>query len=101
VKEKILELAEIAKACPENLQAICFELLLKDYLCSRVPERKSGAAEPARTTSQPTTEADPVAVEGIGKGQDDLFDRDIHVKARRFLEKYDLKLDHLNRVRLL
>ena len=96
MKEKILELAEIAKACPENLQPICFELLLKDYLSSRAPERRSDSAEPANKTSQPTTEEEPATMEGIGKGQDDLSERDIHVKARRFLEKYDLKLGQLN-----
>ena len=31
LKEKVLELAEIAKECPENLQVVCFELLLKHY----------------------------------------------------------------------
>ena len=97
--EKILEIAEIAKACPENLQSICFELLLKDYLNSRASERedKADSAEKATRTSQPTTEEqEPVATEGPGKGQDDLSDGDLHVKARRFLEKYDLKLSQLN-----
>ena len=100
VKEKILEIAEIAKACPENLQTICFELLLKDYLSSRASERegKSGSAEPAKSTPEPTTEEQEPAVttEGLGKGQDDLSGSDLHVKARHFLKKHDLKLSQLN-----
>jgi hypothetical protein len=99
VKENILEIAEIAKACPENLQTICFELLLKDYLSSRAPERegKSDSAEPAKRTSEPNTEVpEPATTEGLGKGQDDLSEGDLHVKARHFLKKYDLRLSQLN-----
>ena len=102
MKEKILELAEIAKACPENLQTICFELLLKDYLSSRESKQgakpsDSGSPEPAAITSDTSTEVrEPVALEDLGRGQDDLSDSDLHVKTRRFLEKYDLKLSQLN-----
>jgi hypothetical protein len=100
MKDKILEIAEIAKACPENLQAICFELLLKDYLGSRAPEHegKSDSAEPMKKAPEPTTAEgqEPGATEGPGKGQDDLSEVDLHVKARHFLKKYDLKLNQLN-----
>lgn len=102
MKEKILELAEIAKACPENLQTICFELLLKDYLSSREPKQvakpsDSASPEPAAIISDPSPEVrESTATEGLGKGQDDLSDSDLHVKTRRFLEKYDLKLSQLN-----
>jgi hypothetical protein len=99
VKEQILEIAEIAKACPENLQPICFELLLKDYLNSRAPEResKSDSSEPTKKTAELAgQEQEPVATEGLGKGQDDVSEGDLHVKARRFLEKYDLKISQLN-----
>lgn len=89
MKDKILEIAEIAKACPENLQAICFELLLKDYLGSRAPEHegKSDSAEPMKKAPEPTTAEgqEPGATEGPGKGQDDLSEVDLHVKARHFL----------------
>ncbi len=100
MRDKILEIAEIAKACPENLQSICFELLLKDYLSSRAPEGegKPGSAEPAKRTPAPTTEVEePTVTTGVlGKGQDDLSESDLHVKARHFLKKYDLNLSQLN-----
>ena len=93
MKDKILEIAEIAKACPENLQAICFELLLKDYLSSRALEQesKSDSPEPTKKAPEPAAEGqDPATTEGPGKGQDDLSEVDLHVKARHFLKKYDL-----------
>jgi len=100
LKEKILEIAEIAKACPENLQAICFELLLKDYLSSRAPERRGPGPLPApnSSTQEPqqsgTEEQPPVA--GHAGGQDDLAEVDIHVKARHFLKKYSVTIEQIN-----
>ena len=35
LKERVLEIVSIAKECPENLQPLCFELLLRDYLEGR------------------------------------------------------------------
>ena len=100
MKEKILEITEIARACPENLQTICFELLLKDYLSSRAQEREgqSHSPEPLKRTAQPAQEeaGSPTAAEGIGKGQDDLSEGDLHVKARRLLEKNSLTVGQLN-----
>jgi hypothetical protein len=100
LKEKILEITEIARACPENLQTICFELLLKDYLSSRAQEREgqSHSPEPLKRTAQPAQEeaGSPTAAEGIGKGQDDLSEGDLHVKARRLLEKNSLTVGQLN-----
>ena len=100
MKEKILEIAEMAKARPENLQTICFELLLKDYLNSRAEDREeqSHPPEPPKPKAEPALEEEgaAVAVEGIGKGQDDLSEGDLHVKARRFLEKNSLTVGQLN-----
>ena len=99
LKEKILEIAEIAKACPDNLQTICFELLLKDYLNSRAPERQ-GQSDLSDSTKETTQTAkdkqEPAVVGSVGKGQEDLSGADLHLKARRFLEKYSLTVDQLN-----
>jgi hypothetical protein len=97
LKERVLEIAAIAKECPENLQQICFEVLLKHVLApSGTPP-----ASPATDTVSKADEAKPnpkSVVEESAKHQDDLSIGDLHVKARRFLEKNDLSMDHLNQI---
>ena len=44
LRDKIKELAEVAAFVPENLQATCFEILLRDYLASL----SDGGAPPAK-----------------------------------------------------
>jgi hypothetical protein len=48
LKERVLEIVSIAKECPENLQPLCFELLLRDYLEGR---QRPAAAPPSRTNT--------------------------------------------------
>jgi hypothetical protein len=102
LKEKILELAAIAKACPENLQLRCFELLLEDFLASRSgsPQHIVKPREPAADsvnedengpsgTKAPPSEA---------PSQEDFADRDLHVKVRKFLKDQSLSIDHINQI---
>ena len=42
IKDKIIEIAEIAKSCPDNLQTTCFETLLKYYLAKLLPTPDKG-----------------------------------------------------------
>jgi hypothetical protein len=96
LREKILEFAEIARTLPDNLQAICFELLLKHYLQSLTPQ-----APPSKGTQEPEAAAnrqpsEPKPVEESAKSQADLTLADLHLKARRFLEKHSLSIDQLN-----
>jgi len=49
LKEKVLELAEIAKECPENLQVVCFDLLLRHHLDS-LSTKQGKAADPGTQT---------------------------------------------------
>jgi hypothetical protein len=100
LKEKVLELAEIAKECPENLQVVCFELLLKHYLDSLVPKvQRPPESAPAAPATGPTTLAPPSEdrkVEDLVKGQDDISESDLHIKARHFMKKYGITIDQLN-----
>lgn len=98
LKERVLELAEISKQCPENLQALCFEMLLRDFLDSR-QEKSIGKAQvrkgeplpedttPAQTTSQDIPDS---------KGQDDISESDLHIKTRHFMKKCNVSIDQLN-----
>jgi hypothetical protein len=94
--DKVREFADIAKTLPENLQVVCFELLLKHHLeggGSRPP--KDALADPSPTpTPLPPVQVTPPAE--AGSKQEDLKAADLHLKAKKFLEKYTLSLEHLN-----
>jgi hypothetical protein len=98
IKNKVKEIADIAASLPENLQQQCFELLLKHFLASRIqkvsPESEAGGhldkggekpSKPAENTFEETTTV-----------QSDLTTSDLHVKLRRFMEKYNVTLAELN-----
>ncbi|HPO13757.1 MAG TPA: hypothetical protein PLI09_09955 [Candidatus Hydrogenedentes bacterium] len=97
LKDKILELADIAKACPDNLQAVCFETLLKQFLAGLAPLPVRGKNEPHPTTpelggvQEPPPDSETKVVR-----QEDIRETDLHVKVKRFLQKETLSLDHIN-----
>ena len=95
LRAKVMELAEIAKACPDNLQVVCFELLLKHHLDSL-----SGSGKPRRErvvdqSSMETNDEERPASDPP-KNQDDLSDSDLHVKFKHFMKKHAVTLEHLN-----
>ena len=95
---KVKELAAIAALVPDNLQAICFEVLLKDYLSSRAsaarPSKEAKGGETGAATVEPVVpEAN---FEEAAKTQADLTLADLHVKARKFLEKYGVSIAEIN-----
>ncbi len=94
LKAKVLEIAEIAKTCPENLQAVCFELLLRHHLDSLSPKKAPRGEEPSAHAETAEEKAKP-SVEST-KGQEDLSEPGLHVKVRHFMKKHGVTLDHLN-----
>lgn len=100
LKEKVLELAAIAQECPENLQQICFEVLLKHALGPQQPTPQPTAPLAAEKDAKPEeSKQDPKSVVvQTARSQDDLSASDLHVKVKRFLEKHDLSVDHLNQL---
>ena len=95
LKRKIEEFAAIATSLPDNLQAICFELLLKSHLGGLQPS--SPASPRAQTDADPKDDSgEGKSVEESAQSQEDLVQRDLHTKVRRFLEKYSLSIDQLN-----
>lgn len=99
LRDKVKELAEIAALVPDNLQVICFEVLLRNYLASisgdkaPPPKRK---AEPQGDGLDETAAALAKTVEEAAKGQADITLADIHVKARKFTNKYSVSISELN-----
>ena len=105
LKTDVLELAAIARECPENLQERCFELLLSRYLDSVVksapPKVESATPPPTEPTLQGNSGA-AGAVAGSGEGpaptDQDLTLAGLPIKARKFLEKYGRSMDDLNQL---
>lgn len=99
LRDKVKELAEIAALVPENLQTTCFEVLLRDYLASvsdrgAPPAKQKAVAE--GTPPAAGTEASEKSFEEAAKPQADVTLADLHVKARKFLEKYGVSIGEVN-----
>lgn len=94
IKNKVLEFASIANECPENLKEKCFELLLSYYLDS-LYGKKLKKEEPIKDNEPDRIEDN---VQEKVKGQDDILEKDIHVKARQLLKKYTLSIDNINQL---
>lgn len=99
--EKVKEFAEIAASVPENLQVTCFELLLRDHLDSisekSAQPKKQVALAPNSGSSADAAHND--GAQGIEKGalaQADVTQADLHVKARKFMEKYSISISEIN-----
>jgi hypothetical protein len=95
LKEKIKEIADIASSVPENLQVTCFEILLREYLQSISPapapqDKPQPLAAPGARPDVSKT------VEEATKGQSDLTMADLHLKARKFMEKYSVTIAEIN-----
>ncbi len=96
MKDKVLEIADIAKSCPDNLQVACFETLLKHYL-SGLQMSPGGSPEAARVTGvQAGTENQPNVDAEARQKQDELRDADFHLKFKRFMKNESVPLEDLN-----
>lgn len=100
LKDRVLEIVSIAKECPENLQTLCFELLLRDYLEGKQRPAEAPAPAPSAATSSALPPGDPVLNPHSGDSplsdQQDLRTVDLHIKARKFTEKFAITLDQIN-----
>jgi hypothetical protein len=94
LKQKILEFVGLAKECPGNLQAKCFELLLSNYLENLKP-KLSTDGDNKKTQKQ---EEKSNLEEKKKPQQEDILETDLHVKARNFLKKGSLSVEHLNQL---
>jgi len=97
LKQKIMEFVALAKDCPENLQEKCFELLLAHHLQHLRPKAPSEREDP--NPPKPTGDED--KKEGEDKKtpqQEDIAETDLHVKARQFLKKSGLTVEHINQL---
>jgi hypothetical protein len=106
LKTDVLELAAIAKECPDGLTERCFELLLTHYLKQMETATKGAAIEasgtapvaPPSTPVLPTKDVSDATVTTDAPSGHDLTVKDIHVKAKKFLEKYQKTIGDLNQI---
>lgn len=88
IDAKVKEFVKLAESCPENLQEKCFELLLSKYL-DQVFGKPSAQFEDVDQDD---------AARNKEKTQEDLSETDLHVKARKFLEKNSLTIGDINQI---
>ena len=92
LKNKIAEIVELVITVPANLQEKCFEVLLSHYLA------KGGETKKKVSPTTEETETGTADIQTGLKAGEDLQQTDLHVKARKFLEKQGLMIDHLNQL---
>lgn len=97
LKTKILEFATIAKECPENLQEKCFELLLADFLSQQNPESKK-TKHKSNLENQDEEKSKVVDEKIVEPKQEDIQERDLHVKVKQLLKKEILTVEQINQV---
>lgn len=97
LKDKVLEIAEIANACPESLRTLCFEMLLRDLLndWNSTPKPR-GEEKGMRERESPAFDPPPKSDPQPSKNQDDISEGDLHIKARNFMKRYGVTMDQLN-----
>lgn len=99
IQAKIKEIAEIAASVPENLQVKCFEILLRDFLSQGI-DTETKALKTASNKTQdeiaPAAAADTTDDTSKETAQVDISQADLHVKVKRFIEKYSITIAQLN-----
>ncbi|HMH13023.1 MAG TPA: hypothetical protein VK578_07940 [Edaphobacter sp.] len=105
LRAEVLEIAEIAKACPPNLQERCFEMILTHYLDHQKIKKssKSDHTPPDESDSSAgTIQTAPDDETPSGQNDDhksqDIEMKDLHVKAKKFLEKQGTTLHDINQI---
>ncbi len=111
LRQDVLELAAISKECSENLQQRCFELLLSHYLDGLKrgsdgkgklgkegkADKEGNLAENGKQNSESEVLGDPPEAKSQ-PSDTDLAMKNLHVKAKKFLEKSGTTLEDLNQI---
>lgn len=97
LKKKILEIGEVVKELPATVQEKAFEMLLSQEL-GGIPGQRGKEVETATKDQDDQKTASGGGAEAAvqGRGGEDLTQQDLHLKAKKFLEKQGLSLDDLN-----
>ncbi len=97
LKKKILEIGNVIKGLPASVQEKAFEILLSHELAGTSTQKSKEAELTAKDQSGPENGNGSGAEATIQfRGGEDLTQQDLHLKAKKFLEKQSLSLDDLN-----
>jgi hypothetical protein len=97
LKKKILEIGEVIKGLPASVQEKAFEILLSHELAGFPAQKGKESELTAKDHSGPENGNVGGAETTVqGRGGEDLAQQDLHLKAKKFLEKQSLLLDDLN-----
>lgn len=92
LKKNVLEIGELVKQLPEKIQEKAFEMLLARELGGDTKKKGEGLKEPEEAPDSSPEQAIKTA------GAEDLQLKDLPIKARKFLEKQGLSIDHINQL---
>ena len=105
LKEHLKEIVDLVELVPEQFKILCFELLLKEAIeSSRVPHgrshketKKDVSAGVEHKDVENDVDQDQAPHGNSQNGsQTEISSNDLHLKTRRFLDRYSISLDRLN-----
>lgn len=97
LKKKILEIGEVVKGLPATVQEKAFEMLLSQELSGTSgPKGKEIDTTIKDQNGQKAGNGGGAEAAVQGRGGEDLAQQDLHLKAKKFLDRQGLSLDDLN-----
>lgn len=99
IEQKIKDIVKIVELCPASLQEKCFEMLLNAYVLGTIPApRKQEVKQPKEDAGDTGAESEEKDIPDTGKTDEpEIKLSDIHVKARKFLEK-GISIEQINNI---
>ncbi len=98
IEQKIKEIIKIVELCPASLQEKCFEMLLNNFILNTTPAPKKPEGKAAIQENKENTEKnDAGGAEAPKPEESDIKLSDIHVKAKKFLEK-GITIEQINNI---
>ncbi len=97
LRDKVLEIVKIVQECPQNLQQICFEILLKHAIIAGEAQGSAPQLE-QKGNGAPEKKEPKSVIEQAAQTQDDLSGSDLHVKTKKFLDKQQLTIEQLSQL---
>ncbi len=94
VKKAIVEIGEFVKSLPASVQEKAFEMLLNYEL--GVPKSRSKQTDAKVEDAERTGGTGGAEAAVQNRGGEDLVAKDLHLRAKKFLDKQGLSLDDLN-----
>lgn len=96
LKQLVQEVVEAMSLCPESLQPLAFEILLRHQLTTATLSASERQAQPAKQADTPEPQSATAGEEATGYADEDIAPKDLHTKVRRFLQEGGLTVQDLN-----